>query len=107
MQTPRVSQRGPASSGVARQEEEDGADRRAPLGSGRARAGDGLACAGVAGLWRLVGPEGRRGKKEKKGRGRAGPDWSSGLKTVFPFLFFCKRFKHIQFKFEFKNSNSN
>ena len=64
MQTPRVSQRGPASSGVARQEEEDGADRRAPLGSGRARAGDGLACAGVAGLWRLVGPEGRRGKKK-------------------------------------------
>ena len=84
-----------------RQEEEDEADRRAPPGSGRARAGDGLACAGVAGLWRLVGPEGRRGKRGKKGRGRAGPDWSSGQKTIFSLFFsFAKDSNTF-------NSNSN
>ena len=81
-------------------------DARAPCGSERGEEGGE---AGRAAVWAGKVELGRLGRKKKNGGGgKSGP---AGLKRLGRkskgFSFSEKGLKHNQFKFEFKNSNSN
>jgi len=86
--------------------EEGDPDRWAPpVGGRRKERGAGPDWAGKRETgWRdFPGPRGEKGKGKRRD-GPAGLKRGRGKGKTFPFL---KGFKHIQFKFEFKNSNSN
>ena len=83
---------------------EEGPDGRGPRGSERERGGGAsrLGCRFGPGRWSWAGWE-----RKKMGRGKEWACWAETERGKMKAFLFLKGFKHIQFKFEFKNSNLN